>query len=424
MHSAVVAGRDQVAVRGEGGPPDNLAGQDGRRRAEHRDPALAVADRDDREAAAENGECGVGGGGGVDGGDHGPSRVFAEHDQASGHGLAERRERLAAACYRNGSGWMVGLRRCGELPACVAETPVQQSSPGSGEEVHFAAGGREHRHGVVDAGPAEVHPARLVGEPRTHPAAGVADRDHCSPARCHGRRRWSDVCGRLLGRRRGAECLPVVVLSLQENPARVPVLHDERVRVREPGRTALRHEPRRVHNGLARPRALDQLSAPDVGEPDLAVSTGRCPVRAPGPAMSHAVQPRRVGLAQAHLGVVRRVTLEDRAFVGDDVRGQVRRRVGGVVVAIVDQVRRGGRAQRQLGESRGHHMVRVVVVVSPLRLVPAVRFGVVGPHNPGLELPVKPGQRGDDRRSVMPAGTSQCRPVRLQRLGLCRRVVP
>ncbi|PKW15700.1 hypothetical protein [Saccharopolyspora spinosa] len=160
MHSAVVSERDKVAaVRGEGGPSDDPAGQDGHRGAEHRDLPFAVADRDDRDVAVQHGECGIGGGSGVGGGDHGPSRVLAEHDHAPAGRLAERRERPVAAGHGNGSGRAVSFRRRDEPGTGAVEPPVQQSGQRGGENVRLTGAGHEHRDGVDDPGAAEVRPS-------------------------------------------------------------------------------------------------------------------------------------------------------------------------------------------------------------------------------------------------------------------------
>ncbi|WP_190823348.1 hypothetical protein [Saccharopolyspora pogona] len=252
MHSAVVSERDKVAaVRGEGGPSDDPAGQDGHRGAEHRDPPFAVADRDDRDVAVQHGECGIGGGSGVSGGsggDHGPSRVFAEHDHAPGGRLAERRERPVAAGHGNGSGRAVRFRRRDEPGTGAVEPPVQQPGLRGGEDVRLTGAGQEHRDGVVDPGAAEVRPSCLVGEPDAHTATGVADRDQHSPSRCRDRRRRSDLAERRFGRRK-AEILPAVLPAFQEDHTRA-VLDHKGVRAGEPRRTGTRHETTGVHNGL------------------------------------------------------------------------------------------------------------------------------------------------------------------------------
>ncbi|MEV0089331.1 hypothetical protein [Saccharopolyspora sp. NPDC050642] len=242
MHSAVVAERDQVATaRGERERPGDPAGEDGRGGAEHRDPAFGVAGRDDRDVAVQHGERGIGRGGGVDRRYRRPSRVFAEHDQPPGRGLAERRERLAAARNGNGPGRSVRFRRRDEPAAGAVEPPVQQPGSRGGEDVHLLGSGQQHRNGVDDSGAAEVRPGRLIGEPRAHAAARVADRDQGPALRgCDGRR-WPG--------RRGAEVLPAVRPVAKQDLAGA-VLDHERIRIREPHRPLSRHETRRVHNRL------------------------------------------------------------------------------------------------------------------------------------------------------------------------------
>ncbi|MEV6234544.1 hypothetical protein AB0L88_42430 [Saccharopolyspora shandongensis] len=242
MHSAVVAERDQVATaRGERERSGDPAGAEGRGGADHRDPAFGVAGRDDRDVAVQHGERGIGRGGGIDRGDRRPSRVFAEHDQPPGRGLAERRERLAAARDGNGSGRAVRFRRRDESAAGAVEPPVQQPGSRGGEDVHLPGSGRQHRNGVDDPDATEVRPARLIGEPRAHAAARVADRDQRPAVRCHDGSRWP-------GRRR-AEVLPAVLPAAKQDLAGA-VLDHERVRIREPHRPLTRDETRCVHNGL------------------------------------------------------------------------------------------------------------------------------------------------------------------------------
>ncbi|MFI0465658.1 hypothetical protein ACH347_16410 [Saccharopolyspora sp. 5N102] len=242
MHSAVVAERDQVTTarceRERSGDP---AGEDGRGGAEHRDPAFGVAGRDDRDVAVQHGERGIGRGGGVDRGDRRPSRVFAEHDQPPGRDLSERRERLAASRDGNGSGRAVRFRRRDEPAAGAVEPPVQQPGSRGGEDVHLPGSGQQHRNGVDDAGAAEVGPGRLIGEPRAHAAARVADRDQRPALRCRDGRRWPG--------RRGAEIQPAVRPVAEQDLAGA-ILDHERIRISEPHRPLARHEPRSVHSGL------------------------------------------------------------------------------------------------------------------------------------------------------------------------------
>ncbi|MGW5646492.1 hypothetical protein ACWEV3_40725 [Saccharopolyspora sp. NPDC003752] len=242
MHSAVVAERDQVATaRGERERPGDPAGEDGRGGAGHRDPAFGVAGRDDRDVAVQHGKRGIGRGGGVDRGYRRPSHMFAEHDQPPGRGLPERRERLVAARDGNGSCRAVRFRRRDEPAAGAVEPPVQQPGSRGGEDVYLPGSGQQHRNGVDDPGAAEVRPGRLIGEPRAHAAARVADRDQRPAVRCRdGRRRPA---------RRVAEVLPAVRPVAKQDLAGA-VLDHERARIREAHRPLARHEPRSVHSGL------------------------------------------------------------------------------------------------------------------------------------------------------------------------------
>lgn len=298
---------------------------------------------------------------------------------------------------------------------------MQQPCPRRSQHVHLARRRHEHRHLVLNVGAPEVGPRRCVGEADADPAAGVLRRDHDPSARNRRGSRWPHVRQPLRGARR-TERDPRIPVHPQEDPAGVAVLRDDRARIREDRRA--RHESRSAHHGLLRAAPRDQpvTAHEDVHFPARAV--GRSPVRAPRPALPHAPQPGPVRIAEAHHRVVPGVALEDRPLVGHDLRRQVRRSIGDVVVAVVHEVGRDrSAAHRDLGEPRGHHVVRVVVVDSPLRLVAGIGLGVVGADDDGREPPVELGQQPDQRHPAV-LGDRDRGTLRTQRADPRGRVLP